>query len=180
MDEDTPEKPLVIDGRQPLPLRWIAIAEQVVGMLLLVAIFLLVLTQAAQRYLPVEGWVWTGELSRFCLVALTFVMAGYLMSRGEQITIEVIDNYVSPRVLRVVKIVAALIIAAFSFGFVFEGINLVAAETGTVSTAMGMPLTWLYITPTIGFLLMGIRAIASLFLPDPKDGTSSSVESLKG
>ena len=37
-----------------------------------VLMFALVLLQAAQRYLPIEGWTWTGELARFCLVWLTF------------------------------------------------------------------------------------------------------------
>ena len=30
-------------------------------------IFVLILLQAAQRYLPIDGWTWTGELARYGL-----------------------------------------------------------------------------------------------------------------
>jgi hypothetical protein len=54
--------------------------ELSIGVAALLLIFALVLLQAAQRYLPIDGWPWTGELARFGLVWLTFVVAGVLVS----------------------------------------------------------------------------------------------------
>ena len=48
-------------------------------------------SQAAQRYLPIDGWPWSGELARFCLVWLTFVLAGVLVTTDSHISIEMID-----------------------------------------------------------------------------------------
>ena len=59
-------------------------------------IFFLVLIQALQRYLPIDGWSWTGELARFSLVWLTFVVAGVLVSSDSHISIEMIDAVRSP------------------------------------------------------------------------------------
>ena len=55
-------------------------------------IFVLVLVQAFQRYLPVDGWTWTGELSRYGLVWLTFVAAGVLVTRDGHIALQMVDT----------------------------------------------------------------------------------------
>jgi TRAP-type C4-dicarboxylate transport system permease small subunit len=83
--------------------------ELSIGVAALLVIFGLVLLQAAQRYLPIDGWPWTGELARFCLVWLTFVVAGVLVSRDSHISIEMID-LVPGAVLRRVVIVISLIL----------------------------------------------------------------------
>ena len=61
--------------------RGVTAVELGIGVAALLLIFFLVLVQAAQRYLPVDGWSWTGELARFALVWLTFVVAGVLVTR---------------------------------------------------------------------------------------------------
>ena len=66
--------------------------ELTIGVAALVLIFGLVLVQAAQRYLPIDGWPWSGELARFCLVWLTFVLAGVLVTNDSHISIEMIDS----------------------------------------------------------------------------------------
>ena len=38
------------------------------GILLLTTILFMVLAQVIVRFTPFGGWVWTGELARFCLV----------------------------------------------------------------------------------------------------------------
>ena len=58
------------------------------GVACILLIFGLVLLQAAQRYLPIDGWPWTGELARFGLVWLTFVVAGVLVTRTPTSRIE--------------------------------------------------------------------------------------------
>lgn len=174
MDHDE-DKDVPRDDRHPHPaLRWVALAEALVAGTALLVIFGLVLTQAVQRYLPVTGWAWTGELAQYCLVWLTFSMIGYLMGRGDHITLQVVDNVKSQAVRRAVMVFANLVVAAISIGFVAEGYQLVTSESGQVSPAMRMPLVWLYVIPLLGFALTAVRALVGVFAPVPAGGSSAS------
>ena len=62
------------------PVRVITSIEIGLAAVATVAMFLLVLVQAGQRYLPLGGWRWTGELARFCLLWLAFVVTGVLVT----------------------------------------------------------------------------------------------------
>ena len=86
--------------------------ELALGVACLLLIFGLVLLQAAQRYLPIDGWPWTGELARFALVWLTFLVAGVLVTTDSHISIEMIDSVPSELVRRVVRVISCLIVAA--------------------------------------------------------------------
>ena len=77
-------------------MRALTAIEIAIGAAALLLIFFLVLLQALQRYLPIDGWPWTGELARFCLVWLTFVVAGVLVSSDSHIAIESIDAVPQP------------------------------------------------------------------------------------
>ena len=72
--------------------RWATRIELGIGVVATVLVLVLVLVQAGQRYLPFEGWPWTGELARFCLVWLTFALAGVLVSSDSHISIELVDT----------------------------------------------------------------------------------------
>jgi TRAP-type C4-dicarboxylate transport system permease small subunit len=169
MDRDTdpwpgPEPDSRERRRHPV-LRYVEVAEQIIGALALLIIFVLVLTQALQRYLPVTGWAWTGELAQYCLVWMTFSLVGYLFGRGEHITLQLVDNLSSATARRLVQAFACLAVAVISVGFVIEGWALVSDDSGQVSPALQMPLVWLYWIPLVGFALAAIRAVLGIFLP---------------
>lgn len=160
-------------------LRWVSFGEQVVASIALTLIFALVLIQAVQRYLPVAGWAWTSELAVYALVWLTFSMAGYLMGRGEHITLQVIDSVTSPRVLGAVKVFANVIVAVIAVSFCAEGYQLVTTEAA-VSPAMQMPLMWLYVIPLVGFALTAVRAVLALLALGVDGPAASTDPSQKG
>lgn len=152
---------------RPAVVRWLETAELVTGALLLAVIFALMLVQATQRHLPVSGWVWTGELARFGLVWLTFSLAGYLVGKDEHITLKLVDHVAGGRVLRGVWILANLVIAAVSIGFVFEAAELVFGGSPQTTPALNIPMTWTYVIPLIGLSLAALRALANTLLPAP-------------
>jgi TRAP-type C4-dicarboxylate transport system permease small subunit len=146
----------------PRPLDWtvrvVTAIEIAIGAAALLLIFFLVLMQALQRYLPLEGWPWTGELARFCLVWLTFVVAGVLVSSDSHIAIETIDAVRSPLVRRIVRVISCLVVAAVSFGLTVEAWSLTQEQDIVKSPAMRMPMSWLYGISLIGFVSATIRA----------------------
>ena len=118
--------------------------ELTIGVAALLLIFGLVLLQAAQRYLPIDGWPWTGELARFCLVWLTFVVAGVLVTTDSHIAIEMIDMAPSARLRRVVRVLSCLVVAAIGVGLCAEAWELMQTQGMLKSPAMQMPMSWLY------------------------------------
>ncbi|WP_158563988.1 TRAP transporter small permease [Jiangella anatolica] len=143
------------------PIRVLTAIELGIGALALVIIFVLLLVQTLQRYLPLDGWPWTGELARFCLVWLTFVVAGVLVTRDSHISIEMIDGVGSPVVRRIVRVVSCLIVAAVGVGLTAEALALVEDQGILKSPAMGMPMSWLYGISLIGFVSTTLRALVA-------------------
>lgn len=150
------------------PPRWLARAIRVVtavelalGAAALLLIFSLVLVQAAQRYLPVDGWSWTGELARFSLVWLTFVVSGVLVTRDSHIAIEAIDGLGNQRTRTWVRVFSCLVVAAVGLGLSVEAWTLVDTQSILKSPAMRMPMSWLYAISMIGFVSTTVRALVA-------------------
>lgn len=164
----------------PRPVRWLVRLvtgiELGLGVAALLLIFGLVLLQAAQRYLPIDGWPWTGELARFCLVWLTFLVAGVLVSSDSHISIEMIDSVRSEPVRRVVRVISCLVVAAIGLGLCAEAWELAHSQGILKSPAMRMPMSWLYAVSLIGFVSVVVRALvaavtyAVLGAPEPSYG----------
>ncbi|KQR12180.1 TRAP transporter small permease [Cellulomonas sp. Leaf334] len=138
--------------------RALTVVELAIGVLAMLIIFVLVLVQAGQRYLPVHGWPWTGELARFSLVWLTFVTAGVLVSNDSHIAIETIDVVRNPVVRRVVRVFACVTVAAIGALLTAEAWELMHTQSRMRSPAMGMPMSWLYGISIVGFVSTTLRA----------------------
>ncbi|HST85028.1 MAG TPA: TRAP transporter small permease [Kineosporiaceae bacterium] len=153
--------------------RTVTAVEIGIGAVALALIFFLVGAQALQRYLPFEGWAWTGELARFCLVWLTFVVAGVLVSSDSHISIEMIDAVRSPLIRRVVRVISCLTVAAVGLALTVTAWELTRDQGVLKSPALRMPMSWLYGISLIGFVSTTVRAsvaalrFAVLGAPDP-------------
>lgn len=158
--------------------------EIAIGVAALLLIFFLVLIQAAQRHLPVDGWPWTGELARFALVWLTFVVAGVLVTSDSHISIELIDVVSSPLLRRIVRVISCLVVAAVGVALTAEAWELVDSQGMLKSPAMRMPMSWLYAVSMIGFVSTVIRATvaavryAVIGAPEPDHGELPEVSAL--
>ena len=147
--------------------------ELALGVACILLIFGLVLLQAAQRYLPIDGWPWTGELARFALVWLTFVVAGVLVTTDSHISIEMIDAVHSELARRVVRVISCLIVAAIGVSLCAEAWELAHTQGILKSPALRMPMSWLYAVSLIGFVSVVVRALvaalryAVLGVPEP-------------
>ncbi|HEY8471229.1 MAG TPA: TRAP transporter small permease subunit [Natronosporangium sp.] len=151
-------------GRLGPVVRVIEYAEAAIGALLLTAILVMILAQVIVRVTPLGGWVWTGELARFSMLWLTFIVAGYLLGRDQHVSISIIDHFLSARGQRMVKVFAQLVVGAVCLGFVYEGVGLIEAQAGIRSSAARIPNSMLYLVPTIGFALTAVRALIGPFV----------------
>jgi TRAP-type transport system small permease protein len=124
-------------------------------------IFVLVLIQAGQRYLPIDGWTWTGELARYGLVWLTFAAAGVLVTRDGHISLQLVDSLKSERVVLAIRVFALVVVAVCGVGYALACWSLMQ-ESGSLTTpAMGLPMRWVYLIPLLGFVSTAVRASAA-------------------
>lgn len=147
------------------PPRWVSrtvrtltAIELAIGIAALLMIFFLVMAQAVQRYLPFDGWPWTGELARFCLVWLTFVVAGVLVTTDSHIAIEMVDAVDNEVVRRLVRVISCVVVAAVGAGLTAEAWSLIETQSILKSPAMRMPMSWFYAISLIGFVSTTLRA----------------------
>ncbi|WP_181407521.1 TRAP transporter small permease [Nocardioides sambongensis] len=121
-------------------------------------IFVLVLVQAGQRYLPIDGWTWTGELARYSLVWLTFTATGVLVTRDGHIALQIVDSLKPELLVRVIHVFALVVVAACGVGFAYSCWTLIE-ESGSLTTpSLGLPMKWVYLLPLLGFVSTAIRA----------------------
>lgn len=127
-------------------------------------IFVLVLIQAGQRYLPVDGWSWTGELAKFSLVWATFTATGVLVTKDAHISLQLVDAIKNQLVTRIIRTFACVVVAAVGVGLATEAWVLIDSQSALKSPAMRMPMSWLYVLPFLGFVSTAVRAAVAAVL----------------
>lgn len=127
-------------------------------------IFVLVLVQAFQRYLPVDGWTWTGELSRYGLVWLTFVAAGVLVTRDGHIALQVVDTLRPAWLVRAVHVLAHLVVAATGAGFAWACWTLIQESGNLTTPSLQIPMSFVYALPLVGFVSTAVRSLLAAAL----------------
>jgi TRAP-type C4-dicarboxylate transport system permease small subunit len=141
--------------------RLIGFIEIAFGALTVTVIATLVLMQAGQRYLPFEGFAWTGEIARFCLVWLTFAVIGVLVTTRGHIALEIADALPRPGLVRFVQVLSLLIVAAVGVGLTLEAANLVATQGIVKSPVLRIPMSVVYIPVLLGAISTAVRALIS-------------------
>lgn len=132
--------------------------EFAIGVICLVAIFVLVLFQAVQRYLPIDQIAWTGELSRYSLVWLMFSMTGILITTRGHIALEIVDSF-HPMIVRVVQALALVIVAAIGVLLAIEAVTLIDSQGILRSPVLRMPMSWAYVVVLIGVVSTVARSL---------------------
>lgn len=174
----TQATPGLLPAREPLRslLRLFGLAEQATAIILLVAILLLVLVQVGQRYLP-SGFAWTGEIARFAMVWLTFVMSGNLLAHDSHIAIKVVDYFMPVRVLGAVKFVGHVLITVTCIVMLYGTYDFMVHDRGQVTAAAQIPLTFIYTVIAFGFASTAVRGVLAIFvldLPEVRTGVKAT------
>ncbi len=159
----TPTDPPLSPRRRALhrTITVVGVVELAIGVLSFVLIFGLMLVQAGQRYLPLEQIAWTGEISKFALIWMTFAAMGLLITSGGHISLEVVDTINRPMLVRVVQVIALLIVAATGVLILAASIDLVETQGILKSPVLRLPMSLVYIPVLLGSLSTVIRSIVA-------------------
>ncbi|WP_320008010.1 TRAP transporter small permease [Maridesulfovibrio sp.] len=109
-------------------------------------------------------FAWIDEATRLLMVWAVFLALGLALERGRQVAVTTLFEKMPDLPRKAVSILINLTGTVFSCYLVWLGITLVkfVMRTGQLSPTLGLPMYWLYIAPTVGFGLLGIRYLLEL------------------
>ena len=134
---------------------------------LLVFYTMLVATMAVEvirREVFAYSSIWGEEVVRYAFIYLAWIGAASAVRERGHLRIDVIFNYVSPRVKALLYIfgdLVMLLIAVLAVYWSFETVS-VSFKFGSVSHGLRVSMVWFLAAVPIGFSLMVFRLIQSL------------------
>lgn len=134
---------------------------------LLVFYTLLVVTMAVEvirREVFAYSSIWGEEIVRYSFIYLAWIGASAAVRDRGHIRIDVIFNYVSPRMKSLLYIFGDLVmlaIAILAFYWSFETVA-VSWKFGSVSHGLRVSMVWFLMAVPLGFGLMMLRLVQSL------------------
>lgn len=138
--------------------RMLDLVEQAVGAVCLGLILVLVSIQVVQRLAGGASWVWTGEIAKYAMVWLTFILAAHLLRTNGHLGMDVIEQWLTPRGERIMTRITDILIALSCWGLVWAGWGLLNAPFLGSSPAAGVPLVLVYAGPIVGLVLIALTA----------------------
>ncbi|MFV0407324.1 MAG: TRAP transporter small permease [Propioniciclava sp.] len=154
---------------EPVIFQWVSKFEIAIACLTVAMIFVTVLWQVLGRYIPETSWPGSGELARYGLVTLTFIMVGYLIGQNGHITIQVIDYVAKGRVFVAIKIFAAAMTAIICGFLAYEAFLLIGQYWARAATVTKIPVGLFYIVPLFSLVSGTARALWRITVADHHD-----------
>jgi TRAP-type transport system small permease protein len=142
--------------------RALLVAEKWTTGLFVVTILVLLLAQVVARYWLNAPIRWSDELARFTMIWLTFVGAAMASAEDRHIAVVVFDSRISPTFRRRLKYFVNLVPIALGAVWIYTGWEPVQRGMGTSSTAMGIPMGFVYGATLVGFVLIVIHSVANI------------------
>jgi TRAP-type transport system small permease protein len=133
-------------------IKWILI---ILFFLLVVVVFLQVLF----RFVLEQPLAWTEELSRYLLVWITFLGAGYGMSIKAHPSIEVLFEKVGPSFKKVLNVVTTILIIFFFWQIIVTSFEVIERSMVQTSPVLRIPMGLVYTVIPISSVLFVINLL---------------------
>ena len=138
---------------------------EVVCCSLLVGITVLIFVQIIFRYLLQNSISWSEELARYMMIWTVFLAAGYVLSKGAHANIDMLINRFSPTMRMVLEKGSLLLIMAFAVIMIRYGLMLMRFGSRQISSALGVPMGYVYLAIPIGGVLLLFYCLALMYRP---------------
>ena len=117
-------------------------------------ITILIFIQVIFRYVLLSSLSWSEELARFCVVWVVFIGSGYALSIGAHSNMDIFVRLFPEKLRWVIEKFNALIILFFSGVIVRYGIALVILGAKQKSSALLIPMNYVYLAIPVGGLIL--------------------------
>lgn len=156
----------------------------------------IVFAQVVSRYMFNTSLIWAEELARYILIWQAFLLIGMAYQQGELVAVEALPKLLGPRLRFFLRLILAGPILWFLYvmasnGYVyawrFERQIIPALDfiwNALAGGPAGVPITWVYISVTVGSSLLALHIVVSLIieavglarfrLPDPATPTGGA------
>ncbi|NMB16034.1 MAG: TRAP transporter small permease [Firmicutes bacterium] len=131
--------------------------------LLIFTMTILVLLQVVLRYVFGTGVSWSEEVSRYLLVAITFLGAGLGVRRNRHVSVQVFVQMMSPRVQAVVKRIVELAVLFFILVFIRSSFDLFSRFHVQRAPASRISMGWPHGSMVVGGVLMLVQLLARVW-----------------
>lgn len=159
----TEEAPPEVPSYLPAPLKWLDKIEEIISVVLLVVVLGAVSMQVIARYVFQAPLFWGDELARYSYVWLAFFAAAFTTGRNSHVIVGVLDNLLSRKQLKIVECMAQLAVAVACFCLAYYSYDWLLKTARPKSSAMRVPMIWLYSGVWISFALMTFHSLANLY-----------------
>ncbi len=132
---------------------------------LVVTISAVVLLQVGMRYLFAYPNPWSEEVSRFCFIWVSMLGASLAVEHGAHFGFDQVTKGLAPRVKSAVETFATAVVLMFSLVLVGTGIALMALTMSERSSALNLPIAWVYAAVPVSGALMVMHLLAGLWRP---------------
>lgn len=138
--------------------------EEILMVFLLSLMSVLIGLQVFMRYVMNDSLTWSEELARYAFIWATYIGVACGIKRKSHIAVEALVERFNPFYRHVASIVANLLFIVFAVLVMKEGYALTVKifNFGQQSSAMGLPMGWVYMAPVVGFGLAIIRLLQSI------------------
>ncbi|MBR9839303.1 MAG: TRAP transporter small permease [Salipiger thiooxidans] len=147
----------------PAPLRWLDRIEEWISVGFLSLVLIAVSTQVIARYVFAAPLFWGDELARYSYVWMSFAAAAFITGRRSHVTIGLFDGKLSARHLRALECLAQVIVAITCLCVVVFSYSWLMKTAGPKSSALRMPMIYLYGGAWIAFGLMALHSLVTAF-----------------
>lgn len=131
---------------------WLAV---VLFWLLCIAVFY----QFFTRYVLEDSAAWTEEISRYLLVAVTFIASSLCVRRNTHIHLEFVFQFVPTRLARVLSTAVDILRILFLAGGTYLSVALLPKASMQRMIMFDITMGWVYGAVALGFALMTLRAV---------------------
>ena len=137
--------------------------EGVAGIAFMMAILGIMALGVFFRYVLNDSLSWSEELSRYGLIYTTFIGAAFACKRGTHIRVAVLDVLIPDGWRRGLKFLQDGITLVLLIYLTYLAVRITGVLHGTKSTAMLLPMSYVYAAIVMGFSLSVIRLVVVLY-----------------
>lgn len=141
------------------------ILERYIAILLMIIIFSLLMLEIITRYFFNNPLTWPEELIRFCFVAMIYLAISYTARQNKHIRIEVHLRFLSELWKVIILTIADILWIFYNIVIIYWSIPVIRGmlRFPYTSSALKLPMSYLYLIIPIGFSLMTIRVIQQVY-----------------
>ena len=134
--------------------------EEILMVILLGGISLVIFAQVIARLFD-KGFPWAEEFCRYCFVYTGMISAGYCIRKGVGIRVDALYSFF-PKGLKLAIDYAGKILLTAIYAYLAWGSIGLIANTTNLSTAIQLPMKYVYMSIPLGFGLGAIRGVQDL------------------